>query len=129
MKENKYTQCILCEGETFQEAVDKFNSEMQRYSSFNPTFERAGEAFLIYVKLTALAPETVVEAKHLEGCAHSCEDCKFCERIRNRNGETDRRKKFAYCMRDGEQFKRKVRVDQIVCDEFYTDNLELRKEG
>ena len=46
MKENKYMQCILCEGETFQEAVDKFNYEMMRNAAYNPTFERAGEKFL-----------------------------------------------------------------------------------
>ena len=45
MKENKYTQCILCEGDTFLEAVDKFNKVMRENAAFSPTFERAGEAF------------------------------------------------------------------------------------
>lgn len=125
MKEHKYTQCILCEGATFQEAVDKFNREMQKYADFNPTYERAGEAFLIYIRLVKFEPETVVEAKHLEGCTNYCRDCVHCVRETTRFGEIDSRKKCGYCSLNG---MIRIRIDQIVCDEFYTENLE-RKEG
>ena len=125
MKEHKYTQCILCEGATFQEAVDKFNREMQKHADFNPTYERAGESFLIYIKLTKFEPETVTETKHLEGCVNHCRECSHCVREKTRFGEIDARKKYGYCDLNG---MIKIRIDQIVCDEFYTENLE-RKEG
>ena len=91
MKEQKYIQCILCEGDTFQEAVDKFNYEMLRLKPFNPWFERAGEAFLIYIKMVDLAPETIAEAKHVEGCVHTCKECDYCKREMNRYGVADKR--------------------------------------
>lgn len=126
MKEHKYTQCILCEGNTFQDAVNKFNTEMKRHAHLRPTFERAGETFLIYVTVVELAPETLVEAKHLDGCRHYCEDCASCVREKNRHGVIDARKKYGFC---AEQDMKKIRIDQIVCDEFYTADLEMRKEG
>lgn len=126
MKEHKYTQCVLCEGNTFQEAVEKFNFEMKRHAPFRPTFERAGETFLIYYTVVDLAPETLVEAKCLDGFTNYCEECTECVREKNRSGNIDARKKYGYCSRNGMQ---KIRIDQIVCDEFYTEDLEMRKEG
>ena len=127
MKEQKYVQCILCEGSTFQEAVDKFNYEMQRLKPFNPTFERAGEAFLIYIKMVDLAPETIAEAKHIEGCGHTCRECDYCKREMNRYGVADKRKKYGYCTRAGSRIK--VSLDGAVCDIFYIEHQDERKEA
>lgn len=128
MKENKYVQCILCEGETFQDAVDKFNFEMRRLSSFNPTYERAGGRFLIYINVRDFAPETIAEAKQLAGCKHKCSECVHCERDMNRFGVVDKRKKTATCMVGYEP--RKIRIDSSVCDVFYLEHQdEMRKEG
>lgn len=126
MKENKYMRCILCEGETFQEAVDKFNYEMMRNAAYNPTFERAGEKFLIYIKVTEFQPETIVEAKHLEGCDHICAECRHCERMLNRKGSIDKRMKVGYCIKGGK--RRKIRTDSTVCDTFYLEHQDNRKE-
>ena len=126
MKENKYMQCILCEGETFQEAVDKFNYEMMKNAAYSPTFERAGEKFLIYIKVTEFQPETIVEAKHLEGCDHICAECRHCERMLNRKGSIDKRMKVGYCTKDGK--RRKIRTDSTVCDTFYLEHQDERKE-
>lgn len=124
MKENKYTQCILCEGETFQAAVDKFNEVMRIHAAFNPTFERAGEKFLVYFKVTERTPETIVEAKQLEGCSHHCEDCSHCIRDLNRFGEVDKRKKKAWC----ELKNNKTMTSMEVCDTFYLEHQDERKE-
>lgn len=124
MKENKYTQCILCEGDTFQEAVDKFNEAMRENAAFSPTFERAGEAFLVYIKVVERAPETIVEAKQLEGCRHHCEDCSHCKRERNRFGEVDKRKKKAYC----DLHERRTMTSMVVCDSFYLEHQDERGE-
>ena len=127
MKEQKYIQCILCEGDTFQEAVDKFNREMQRHKPFNPWFERAGEAFLIYIKVTEHAPETIAEAKTIEGCVHTCRECDYCQREMNRYGVADKRKKYGYCTRAKE--RKKVSLDEVVCDIFYIEHQDERKEA
>lgn len=124
MKENKYIQCVLCEGETFQDAVDKFNREMARLAPFNPTFTEKGEAFLIYYKVTEFMPENIVEAKQLAGCRHHCEDCEHCVRDLNRSGEVDKRKKKAYC----EYHRRRTFTDMIVCDTFYLEHQDERRE-
>jgi hypothetical protein len=42
-----------------------------------------------------------------------------------RFGEIDARKKYGYCDLNGMV---KIRIDQIVCDDFYTEGLQ-RKEG
>lgn len=128
MKETKYVQCILCEGDTFQEAVDKFNFEMKRNAIFSPTFERAEDKFLIYIKVYDLAPETIAEAKQLEGCKHRCKDCCWCERDLNRFGVVDKRKKTAMCIAG--DTPKKIRIDASVCDIFYLEHQdEERKEG
>lgn len=126
MKTNRYTKCILCEGDTLQEAVDKFNAEMKSHAAFKTRFERAGEAFLIYVDVEELAPETIAEAKHLEGCDRYCTECSECVREKNRFGNIDARKIFGYCAR---QNMRKIRIDQTVCDDYFINDLEMRKEG
>lgn len=126
MRENKYTQCILCEGSTFQEAVDEFNYQMMKNAAYNPTFERAGEKFLIYIKVTEFQPETIVEAKHLEGCNHICAECSHCERMLNRKGSIDKRTKVGYCIKNGT--RRKIRTDSEACDTFYLEHQDNRKE-
>lgn len=125
MREDKYTRCILCEGDTFQEAVDKFNEVMYENRMFRPTFERAGERFLVYISLTHFAPETIVEAKEMEGCRHTCKDCEHCVRDMNRFGVADKRKKVANCVL-GNVVKR-IRLDDTVCDTFYLEGQD-RKE-
>ena len=127
MREEKYVQCILCEGSTFQEAVDKFNFEMKRHKPFNPTFERAGEAFLIYIKVRDLAPETIAEAKALEGCRHICKECDHCEREMNRFGVADKRKKYGFCTKNN--VRKKIKLNQPVCDAFYLEQQDQRKEA
>ena len=74
MKTSKYTQCILCEGDTFQGAVDRFNEEMKRLAQLNPTYERAGDKFLIYVNLYEDIPETIAEAKRYAKFADAFEE-------------------------------------------------------
>lgn len=126
MKEKKYTQCILCEGATFQESVDKFNRVMRENSAFFPTYERVGESFLVFIKVTEHVPETVVEAKWLEGCRHYCSECEHCHRDLNRFGEIDKRKKTGTCHANG--VIKKIRIDSIVCDTFYEEGQGQREE-
>lgn len=125
MREDTYTRCILCEGETFQEAVNKFNQAMYENRMYKPTFERAGEAFLVYIKMTQFAPETIAEAKSLEGCKHTCKDCEHCVRDLNRFGVADKRKKTATC-HVGNVITR-IRLDSSVCDRFYLEKQDERK--
>lgn len=127
MKEHKYVQCILCEGESFQEAVDKFNHEMKRLSSFNPTYERAGEKFLIYIKVYDLAPETIAEAKELDGCDYRCKDCVHCERELNRFGVVDKRMKRATCIAGSKP--KPTFIHTKACDVFYLEHQDERKEA
>lgn len=126
MKEKKYTKCILCEGETKQEAVDKFNAVMLENRLFNPTFVKDEDgAFYVYVTLYDYVPETIAESKELEGERNYCKDCPLCDRDRNRFGEIDKRKMYGFCTANGA--RRKVRLDMAVCDKFYTE--QIRKEG
>ena len=125
MKSSKYVQCILCEGDTFQGAVDRFNEEMKRLAQLNPTYERAGDKFLIYVDLYEEIPETIAEAKHLEGCRHTCKDCEYCERELNRFGTVDKRRKKAMCAATGSA----TWIDSEVCDTFYLEHMDERKEA
>lgn len=126
MREKKYTQCVPCIGTTLQESVQIFNTEMKRLAGMTTSYERVGDSFLIYVKLTELAPETLVEAKQMQGCDHVCKDCHYCERDRNRFGEVDARKKYGYCIQG--TTRRKIRIDQTVCDTFYLEHQDKGKE-
>ena len=122
MKESKYTQCVLCEGRTFQGAVEKFNIEMQRLSDYNPTYERAGKSFLIYYTIRKSVPEDIVEMKMLQGCRDKCEECAHCIRQKTDSGKVDKRTKRSFC----ELHNTITWIDSTVCEEFYMENL--RKE-
>lgn len=126
MKTSTYTQAILCEGVTFQDAVDKFNEVMMANRALKPTFERVGESFLVFVNLTDRVPETIVEAKELKGIRHTCQECGYCERDLNRFGEIDKRKLHGRCSKDS---GRRIRIDSSVCDTFYLERQDERKEG
>ena len=124
MKENKYMQCILCEGKTLADAVSKFNEEMKRNAQFRPTYERVGDSFLIYVKVVEVMPESIAEANFMQGCRHRCEECSHCVRTKKTDGSTDYRSKHAKCAYSGNR----VRTDGWVCDTFYLEQQD-RKEG
>lgn len=124
MRVNKYTQCTPCIGATLAESVSIFNAEMHKLRAFKPTFERCGDSFLIYYTMEERVPETVVDAKELQGLFHRCEHCANCIRDRDRFGGIDKRKKHATCGKDGER----VRLDSAVCDDFYLRDYE-RKEA
>lgn len=124
MKTSNYTQCILCEGATFEESVRKFNVEMRRNAHLKPTYERVGESFLIFVTLYDTIPETIAEAKELEGCKHYCSQCDHCIRPLNRSGKPDMRNKRATCDVTGKH----IRIDMLVCDTFYLENQDRKEE-
>lgn len=123
MKDLKYKQCALCEGNTLAESVEIFNKEMKRLANFNPTYERYGDNFIIYYTCIEREPESLAEEMELKGCDHRCIECNHCERPKNRSGEFDGRAKKAMCLKKG----CKVFIDGRVCDEFYKEQQQDRK--
>lgn len=125
MKTNKYTKCILCEGATRQEAVDKFNKAMIAYRADRPTYKQLDDGtFYIFITVTEHAPENFAEVKLLEGCHHLCSECSHCKRDLNRFGVPDKRKKYATCDVDDSR----VWLNQPVCDTFYIEGQDEDEE-
>ena len=118
MKESKYMQCVLCEGVDLADSVRLFNEAMLKYGKQNPTFERYGDNFLIYFKRYEYIPESISEAKELQGEDHRCVECEHCTRKMNRFGVPDKRTKKAYC-----EFKKQTTwITSRVCDEYYNEH-------
>jgi hypothetical protein len=127
MKTNRYPQIYLCDGENLAESVAIYNEFMRRHGDDKTlSAERVGEKFLIRYTVQEYAPETFAEAKALEGCKHICAECTHCVRKLNRRGEPDKRSKRAACNLYGDS--RTVWLDQQVCDEFYFERQDERKE-
>lgn len=120
MKDNRYIQCILCEGIDMADSVRRFNEEMRRLKEFEPTFERDGDRFLIYVRCKQLQPENIVEAKEMKGIHHTCVECEHCVRQNNRYGVPDGRIKKAICKKNGQPTK----ITSSVCETYYLEHQD-----
>ena len=120
MRDNKYMQCILCEGVDLADSVRIFNKEMKRLRELNPTFERYDNNFLIYVRCNQMQPENIAEAKEMQGINHKCIECEHCIRQMNSHGVPDRRIKKAICRKDGSR----ISINTNVCDIFYIEHQD-----
>ena len=113
------TQVRYIGGSDPWETADLFNNTMLELAELNPTYERVGDAYWVFYKVTTDMSERLHE--NTSERTAQCVDCPYSVRDLNRHGNIDARRKWGTCAKTGER----IHIESAACEIY--ENLAGRR--